>query len=148
MTAIVEATDNLQLSFAYTYSDFEFDDFDTNPGVEGNDLPGLPENQLFAEVAYRHPSGFYVVGDVLYVDDLFANNSNTITNDDSTVANIRAGFTSTHGNWKVAPFIGINNLFDEEYNSNVRINGFGGRLFEPAPEVNVYAGITLDYEIR
>lgn len=148
MTAIVEVTEQLKLSFAYTYSDFEFDDFDSNPGVEGNELPGLPENQLFAEVAYRHPSGFYVVGDVLYVDELFANNANTTINDDSTVANIRAGFTSTHGRWKVAPFIGINNLFDEEYNSNVRINGFGGRLFEPAPEVNVYAGITLDYEIR
>ena len=52
------------------------------------------------------------------------------------------------GQWSVAPFVGVNNLFDEEYNSNVRINGFGGRLFEPGPEMNVYGGVTVRYDVR
>ena len=148
VSAVVQASDNLEFSFAYTYSKFEFDSFATNPGVEGNDLPGLPEHQLFAEVFYTHPSGFYVVGDLLFVDELYVNNANSTTNDDSTVANLRAGYEGVRGRWKFAPFVGINNLFDEEYNSNVRINGFGGRLFEPGPERNVYAGVTLNYEMR
>lgn len=148
VTAIVQASDNLKFSFAYTYSDFEFDSFATNPTIAGNNLPGLPEHQLFAEVSYTHPSGFYVVGDVLFVDELYVNNANSTTNDESTVANLRAGYEAVRGRWKFAPFVGINNLFDEEYNSNVRINGFGGRLFEPAPERNVYAGVTLNYEMR
>ncbi len=148
VTAIVQASDNLKFSFAYTYSDFEFDSFATNPTVAGNNLPGLPEHQLFAEASYTHPSGFYVVGDVLFVDELYVNNANSTTNDESTVANLRAGYEAVRGRWKFAPFVGINNLFDEEYNSDVRINGFGGRLFEPAPERNVYAGVTLNYEMR
>jgi hypothetical protein len=37
------------------------------------------------------------------------------------------------------PYVGINNLFNESYNSNIRINAFGGRYFEPAPERNIYA---------
>jgi len=148
VTAIVQASDNLKFSFAYTYSDFEFDSFATNPTIAGNNLPGLPEHQLFAEASYTHPSGFYVVGDVLFVDELYVNNANSTTNDESTVANLRAGYEAVRGRWKFAPFVGINNLFDEEYNSDVRINGFGGRLFEPAPERNVYAGVTLNYEMR
>jgi iron complex outermembrane receptor protein len=87
----------------------------------------------------------YLVGDVLYVDKLQANNANTTATDDATVANLRAGAELEFGAWRVNPFVGINNLFDEDYISNVRINGFGGRLFEPAPKRNVYGGVTIRY---
>ena len=49
------------------------------------------------------------------------------------------------GSMQISPFIGINNLFDESYNSNVRINAFGGRFYEPAPDRNFYAGVTLRF---
>jgi len=39
--------------------------------------------------------------------------------------------------------IGINNLFDQKYMSNLRLNGFGGRVYEPAPTLNVYGGVSL-----
>ena len=146
--AIVELTEELKFSFAYTYSDFEIDSFPTNTDLNGNSLPGLPDNQLFAELTYDHDSGFYIIGDVLYVDDLYANNANSVSNDSSTVANLRLGLSKDFGQWNVSPFLGINNLFDEEYNSNVRINGFGGRLFEPGPERNIYGGVSLRYERR
>jgi len=41
----------------------------------------------------------------------------------------------------------VNNVTNTEYNSNVRINGFGGRLFEPAPRRNWYGGFTIDFSI-
>jgi iron complex outermembrane receptor protein len=50
------------------------------------------------------------------------------------------------GRWQVEPYLGINNLFDESYNSNIRINAFGGRFFEPAPVRNYYAGIVMRFE--
>jgi iron complex outermembrane receptor protein len=37
------------------------------------------------------------------------------------------------------------NLFNESYNSNIRINAFGGRYFEPAPERNIYAGLVIRF---
>ena len=46
---------------------------------------------------------------------------------------------------KISPFVGINNLFDETYSDNLRINAFGGRFFEPAPDRNIYAGVTLRF---
>ena len=146
--AIADLTDELSFSVAYTYSDFKIDSFPTNTAYNGNSLPGLPDNQLFAELAYNHASGFYLVGDLLYVDELYANNANSVTNDASTVANLRLGLSKDIGPWQISPFLGINNLFDEEYNSNVRINGFGGRLFEPGPERNIYGGISIRYQRR
>jgi iron complex outermembrane receptor protein len=143
LTAIAQLSETVRVSLAYTYSDFEFDSFASNPEFAGNDLPGLPEQQFYAEVAYRPHSGFYAVADVLYVDDLHANNANSVVTDSSVVANVRAGFVSNHGSWQITPFVGVNNLFDEEYLSNVRINGFGGRLFEPGPELNFYGGISV-----
>jgi len=113
----------------------------------GNALPGLPDQQLFVELAYRHESGFYAVGDVLYVDELYANNANSVINESYSLSNVRVGYEATRGDWRIAPFLGVNNLFDEEYNANVRINGFGGRLFEPGPERNVFAGVTLTMDL-
>ena len=49
---------------------------------------------------------------------------------------------STHDGIE-APFVGVNNLFDESYNANMRINAFGGRYFEPAPDGNFYGGLTV-----
>ncbi|MBV1907401.1 MAG: TonB-dependent receptor [Pseudomonadales bacterium] len=146
--AVAELTTELMLSFAYTFSDFKFDKFSSNEQFEGNYLPGLPENQAYIELEYQHDSGVYLVGDVLYVDKLYVNNANTFANKASVVTNIRAGYSRMLGNWKIEPFLGINNVFDERYNSNVRINGFGGRLFEPGPPLNIYGGIALRMDIR
>lgn len=148
LSAVVNITEALQLSLAYTFSDFEFEDFAASPQFEGNALPGLPEHQVFAELSYRHANGFYAIGDVLYMDELFVNNANSGTSDSAIVANLRLGYSSTRNRWTWSPFVGVNNLADEDYNANVRINGFGGRLFEPAPGRTVYAGFTLDYALR
>ena len=147
--AAAALADGLTLSLAYTYADFEFDSFDDQPDFEHNSLPGVPDHQLFVELAYVHPSGWFAIADVLYVDELFINNANTATNDSSTVANLRLGASwSPGGQWQIDPFLGINNVFDEDYISNVRINGFGGRVLEPAPGRNVYGGVSVRYQMR
>jgi len=45
--------------------------------------------------------------------------------------------------WEFATFLGLNNIFNEAYNNNIRINAFAERYFEPAPERNAYLGITV-----
>ncbi len=146
----VEPFAGLTASAAYTYSDFTFDRFTDNNGnvFDGNEIPGIPENLLHGEIAYLHGSGFYLVADLLNVDDFFVNNANTEKNDSYTVVNLRASHTFLQGAWEFSPFFGVNNLFDEEYNGNVRVNAFGGRFFEPAPERNFYGGITARYNFR
>ncbi len=143
-------TDTLTATLSYTYSDFTFDRFRTRDGdvFDNNALPGLPENQLFVELAYRHPSGFFATWDLLNVGEFFADNANSdgAKISRSSVANLRLGADFNLGQLKLSPFLGVNNLFDELYFTNVRLNGGFSRYFEPAPETNVYGGLTLRHE--
>jgi len=108
-------------------------------------LPGLPEHNFYTELAYTHPSGFFSSIDFQYVSNIYFDNANIAQNRPYGVSNLRAGYIKTMGDLEISPYMGINNLFDEEYVGNVRINAFGGRYFELAPEFNVYAGLNVRY---
>jgi iron complex outermembrane receptor protein len=142
----LELLKGLRASLAYTYLHAEFVDF-PKAGVDlgGNETPGLPPHQLYAELFYQHPLGFYGGIDTLYVSEFFVNDENTIKNAAYVIANLRLGYEYRLHNWALSPFFGIQNLFDEAYNGNVRINSFGDRFFEPAPEFNVYGGAAVAY---
>ena len=132
---------------SYTYSDFTFDRFEGVGGetYDGNRIPGVPKHLFNLDLDWSHPSGFYAGWDFLYVGRFYANNANTVQTDDYLVSNLRAGFRWSAGQWVLEPFIGLNNLFDEDYMANVRLNASFGRYYEPAPDRNVYAGLTLRY---
>jgi len=143
-----EPVDGLRIMFAYTYSDFTFDQFVDDNGNDhgGNAIPGIPDIMYRGEVGYWHSSGFYGVIDGRYVGDFFANNANSVTIDSYTVVNLRVGLADWRiGNLVLGPFVGVNNLTDESYSSEIRINAFGGRYYEPAPVRHYYGGIAIRY---
>jgi iron complex outermembrane receptor protein len=141
----VSVFEGLDLTTTYTYSDFNFSSFPASPAINDNRLPGIPEHQFFAELAYTHPSGLYVKWDMLHVEEFFADNANTVINGSYNVSNLRFGRDFVYGEWRFSPFFGVNNLFDEDYNQNVRLNEGNTRYFEPAPDRNVYGGINIRY---
>ncbi|MEX2470203.1 MAG: TonB-dependent receptor [Pseudohongiellaceae bacterium] len=140
-----DLTDRIEVVASYTYSDFDFDRFDTNQAAVGEPIPGIPEHQFYAEVSYSFGNNGYVVWDALNVGEFTANNAGTQTVDDYIVSNLRLGSEYQWSGHTFSPFIGINNLFDEEYFSNVRINAFGGRAYEPAPERHIYGGFNVRF---
>ncbi len=143
--------EGLRTSLAYTYSDFEFDDFVVDGDVfDGNTIPGIPEHVLRGEVFYRAANNLYAGIDAIYVGEQFADDANRFQADGYTVTNLRLGYQGDYGRWRVDPYLGVNNLFDEEYANNVRLNPFvpgsgNPRFLEPGPERNVYGGIALRY---
>jgi iron complex outermembrane receptor protein len=140
-------TERLIWTVAYTYLDATFDRYLTPAGhFNNNDEPGIPPHQLFTELFYAHPSGFYGALNLLFVDDFFANDANTEHNDAYTVLNLRMGYEMHLGHARVSPFVGLNNISDENYNGLVRLNALGRRFFEPAPDFNVYGGVVMAYE--
>lgn len=142
-------TERLRTTLSYTYSDFEFDRFDDGgQSFAGNTIPGTPENVIFGEVTYEDPRGWFGAFDVIMIDEQFTDNANSVISDSYTLSNLRFGFERELNGMTVAPFVGINNLFDETYSANVRINAFGGRFFEPGPDRNVYAGVNLSFDFR
>ncbi len=157
MSFASEPIDGLRFMLAYTYSDFVFDRFIDDNGNDhsGNTIPGIPENLFRGEVAYTHSSGFYAAIDALNVGRLYAKNDNSVSIESYTAFNLRIGFADWRlGNWQLEPFIGVNNLTDESYFSEIRINAFGGppfgppdgaRYYEPAPDRNFYGGLAIRY---
>ncbi len=139
-------TPHLSASVSYTYSDFVFDRFAGSQGhvFDGNRIPGVPKHLLVAGLSYQR-RGFFADWEVVHVDEFYVDNANSEKNDSYTVSNAKAGYAGDHDNWEWTLYLGVNNLFDAAYAANVRINAFGGRYFEPAPERNLYTGMHLRY---
>jgi iron complex outermembrane receptor protein len=143
----MELLPGLTGSATYTWSDFTFDEFRGVDGevFDGNRIPGIPEHLFNIDLAWSHSSGFYAGWDLLYAGSFYADNANEVETGDYLVSNLRAGYRRAGEHWEISPFVGVNNLFDEKYIGNVRLNASFGRYYEPAPERNVYAGVLVRY---
>jgi iron complex outermembrane receptor protein len=143
----MELLPGLTGSATYTWSDFTFDEFSGVDGAvfDGNQLPGIPKHLFNIDLAWSHSSGFYAGWDLLYAGSFYADNANQVETGDYLVSNLRAGYRQAGEHWEISPFVGVNNLFDEKYIGNVRLNASFGRYYEPAPERNVYVGVLIRY---
>jgi len=133
----------LTLSGAYTYARYRFAD----AALEGNRLPGVPEH--FWRLGFRSvlPAGFYADADHTIATSVAADDANTIIVPawGAGVTNLRLGWTGNTGGLRLAPFLGLNNLWDRRYIGSVTLNGLGGRVIEPAPRRVVYLGTEIGY---
>ncbi|HKK17726.1 MAG TPA: TonB-dependent receptor, partial [Opitutales bacterium] len=142
----VRPAERLSATLSYTYSDFKYEDFDSPDGdFGGNRLPGVPEHFGNLRIGYRHPGGVSLVWNTRVVCALQADDANATEVSGYSFSDLRLAWEHRLGDWTLEAFGGVNNLFDQEYSANIRINAFGGRYFEPAPERNVFAGIRLRY---
>ena len=138
-----ELAPGLTGSAAYTWSDFKFDRFGGRNGeiYDGNRIPGIPQQFFNLDLNWQHASGFYAGWDLLYAGGFYADNANAVKTDAYVVSNLRLGYRWAGRHWQLEPFAGVNNLFDEEYFGNIRLNAGFGRYYEPAPERNYFAGL-------
>jgi len=131
---------------SYTWSDFSFDEFvEDGEDYGGKRMPGLPEHFGYVGLSYSSSKGFSATFETQYSGKFFANNDNSASIDSYTTSNLRLGYEWQGSRWNVRPYLGINNIFDEQYSSNIRINAFAGRYYEPAPERNYYAGVVVNF---
>lgn len=142
----IELMPGLTASAMYTWSDFSYKEFVTDSAdYSGNTTPGVPEHFGSIQLEYEHESGFFLRWTSQWIGSFYANDSNATEVDSYSVSDLRLGLEKTFGSWQVAPFVGINNVLDETYFSNIRLNAFGGRFYEPAPERYIYGGIRIQY---
>jgi iron complex outermembrane receptor protein len=138
---------NLDLSLAYTYSNFKFVNFPDESGAsfKGNSIPGIPTHTAFAELSYSAPSGLYLSWNTQFVDKIHVDNANSDTANSYTTSNLRAGKIFYTQQNELNIFFGLNNIFDRSYIGAVRVNEANNRFFEPAPKLNTYIGLSLRY---
>ncbi len=133
---------------SYTAMDAHYRDYVTAGGsFNGNREPGIPAHQLFTELSWRTESGFFSSLDLQFVDQFELNDANTAKNDAYVSMNARTGYAWQIGRSRLTPFVGFNNLLNQRYSGQTRLNAFGGRYFEPAPTFNVYGGVSWRVEL-
>ncbi len=140
-----QASERLTLAGSYTWSKFDYRRFEDAAGnrFDGNRLPGIPRQTLFAELAWRDGQGRFAIVDLFTAGSLYTENANLTEVGGYAVVNVRAGLSTDWHGWAVETFVALNNATDREYFSNVRINDANRRFYEPAPGRNWFAGVTV-----
>ncbi len=131
-----------RLTGAWSYNEYQYDDFDT---YNGNRVPGVPKQSLFAEASYDRDD-WYARVNLSAHGHQYADNANDSRVAGYTVTSARIGWRLGQGGQSWEPYVGVDNLFDRDYYDNLRINDNFGRYYEPAPGRTLYAGVKLSFE--
>jgi iron complex outermembrane receptor protein len=136
---------------AYTYLNAEFLDVTTPTGtnLSGNQLPGVPRQQVYGEIEWRHqPWGFATVLEARYVGQVYADDTNAAAAGSYALFNWRAGWQKRMDDWRLQAFVRVDNLFSREYVGSVIVNAANGAFYEPSPTRQWLAGVSLAYAFR
>jgi iron complex outermembrane receptor protein len=145
---------SVTLQAAWTHSNYRYTDYVViaNDGADtttftGTRLPGVPVDFLRLGLRASLPSRFWLDLDQTLSSEMYADDANTISVDGwgAGVSNLRFGWDGTIGTSRFAPFVAAYNLWDRSYTGSVTVNGFGGRVFEPSPRRNFYAGVEIGW---
>lgn len=136
---------------AWTHSDFRYVHYTVSTFVlDGRALSGVPADWL--RLALRlHPAalrGAWLDYDETYSSAYYVADTLGVRTSPWWAANVRVGWEGTAGSLRIAPFLGVDNLYNRLYVGSVTINAAGGRYYEPAPGRNVYVGFSLGAAAR
>ena len=116
--------------------------------LDGNKMAGIPENNWRVAVQLEK-YGFAVDAERTMQGASWGNDANTVR-----VADWGRGLLHLRASWRgsllgraAEPFVALQNALDERYIGAVTLNGFGGRVLEPAPGRNWYAGLEIGLPI-
>lgn len=101
---------------------------------EGNRLPAVPANSLYAALTWRYaPARFAITGETLSRAQIFVDDRNSDAAAGYWVENLRAGFEQDRGAWHFSEYASVNDLTNRRYVGSVIVNETNSRFFEPAP---------------
>src|SRR4029453_9128559 len=116
------------------------------PIPAGSRLPGLPQSNAYAELAWTRPDwyGFSAALEAQYAGKVYVNDRNTDAAPSYTIANVRAGFEQVTGVWTLREFARVNNIGDKDYVGSVIVGDTNGRFFEPSARRNYLIGVSAN----
>jgi iron complex outermembrane recepter protein len=116
--------------------------------LSGNRVPGIAPHKL--EGIMRVGPGRWfgeVRGEILGPIEGNDRNDPEARSPSRQLVDLRAGINELRLlGFDLSPFVGLTNVFDEEYNTSVVVNATGGRYFEPGPGRAMYMGASLGWQ--
>ena len=147
---------NFNFYQTYTYLDSEFKNSLSNyvgttlTSVNaGNRLAGVYKNTAYTELSWKYPAlNFSSAIENIYFSDVNGYDSNAGANkaDAFSIVNLRASLKQSYSNWNFSEFARAENVFDEKYVGNVRVNN--SATFEPGAPRNYTVGVTTSYTFK
>ncbi len=134
----------IELSTNWSFNHFTFKDYELD-GVnfKDNKLPGLPNFQGFIQMDFTFLKGMQLNFQNQVTGKIFMNDENDAFQEPKIVSNISLKYTVDRKRFKLFPYVGVNNIFQTKYADNIRINAFGNRFYEAAPNILFYGGLRL-----
>jgi len=115
--------------------------------ASGNKIPGVYNSSGYAELSWKHmPSGFSTALEARATSKAYVNDLNTATAEGYAIANWRGGFTQHLKEWKLNEFLRVDNLFDRNYVSSIRVGDLNGRFYEPGTPRTWLLGLNANYQ--
>lgn len=112
--------------------------------VAGRDLPGVPRQTSFTELAWRPDSAWHTALEARHGGRVWANDANTEAAPGYTVWALRAAWTHALADgWRLSALARIDNLTDEHAVGSVIVNESNGRYHEPAPGRSALLSVQL-----
>ena len=148
--ASVRAGRLASINAAYTWSELHFADYRQQSGtrvdtLSGLRIPGVPPHQLRLGLRSGSMRGLTLDADQTWTSALFADDFNTIRVPGwgTGLLNLRAAWSMSRKGYRIEPFAGVLNARNTAYVGAATVNGFQGRVFEPAPLRNWYVGAEI-----
>ena len=135
---------NLNIGYTLTSGSYKFDSFKfLENDYSKNYMPGIPKSNQNLKFSYRNNNNLNIIFNLKSVGKMYADNANN-----TEIAGYNSiGFKMSKDlkvfQQNVTPFISIENLLNEDYFDNIRINAFGSRFYEPASGINFVCGLKL-----
>jgi iron complex outermembrane receptor protein len=135
------------LSAAYTWLRARYEASADARFPAGNALPGVPAQQLFAQLAWTPPWARGVGGvftlEARHTGRVYVNDLNTDAAASHTLFALGARFEQVHGPWTWRQVLRIDNLTDRRHAGSVIVNDGNGRFFEPGAGRRLAAGLAF-----
>ncbi len=136
----------LNASTNWSWQDFTFTDYELDGiNLAGNKLPGLPNFQGNLRLSIKIAQRFHLNVQQELWGKIYTNDINDEFQDTKTVTNLSLKYQIEKGRSALIPYFGVNNIFQTKYADNIRINAFGGRFYEAAPNTLFYGGVRLKF---
>jgi iron complex outermembrane receptor protein len=147
-----------QASVAYTYLDAKVrqaytEKITSSPTVttsyivnDGNRIPGVPGQGLFAELVWRKLDNSLEIGvEGKAAGSMAANDLNAAYAGGYGIMNLRAIARQQSGAWSISEFARVDNVFDRSYVGSVIVNQAASQFYESEPRRNWLVGVKVAY---